>query len=424
MIDQLNAFRQSLDRRGLTLETVNILDVQSTVSGGLRRRTATAGDLDLLLTVDAERLIDWQDATFFLYGLGIYGENPSRNVGDAQVVSGIADPSKTWKLFEAWYQQNFDRRLSLLAGLYDITSEFNVIRSASELFLNASFGTNPEFASSGRNGLSTFPVSSVGLRAQATLGERLTLRAVVADGVPGNPTDPNGTEIIIRADDGLVAVAELAYYLEEQEERVMHDPGPHLTAGQPRRLLFRRIGRAARLEYDAKYALGVWSYTTDLDDLNDLDAGGDPVKRDGTYGLYGLLEHRVYREPKDPLDYDQGLMVFLQLGYADPRVNRFSHYVGGGLIYTGLVPGRDAEQTGFGFAIARNGGDFKAAQRAAGRRVNNEEVALEVTHAISMTDELVVQPNLQYVINPGTDPSVPNALVVGVRIELSVNWFR
>ena len=64
-------------------------------------------------------------------------------------------------------------------------------------------------------------------------------------------------------------------------------------AERPRRLVFRRLGRAAALQYDAKFALGGWFYTTDLDDLSERDSAGNPVERNGTHGIYGLAEQLV-----------------------------------------------------------------------------------------------------------------------------------
>ncbi|HEY5627542.1 MAG TPA: carbohydrate porin, partial [Nitrospira sp.] len=158
-VEKWNQLRTTVRAAGIGMETVNTNDVLSTVSGGIRRTTDVAGDLDLLLTVDAEKLQGWKGATFFLYGLGLYGANPSQNVGDVQGVSNIGSPND-WKLFEAWYQQNvFQERLSILAGLYDVTSEFDVVRSSSELFVHGSFGTGPDLGLSGKNGPSTFPTT-------------------------------------------------------------------------------------------------------------------------------------------------------------------------------------------------------------------------------------------------------------------------
>ncbi len=421
-VDRWNTLRETVDNQGLTLETVNTNDILINASGGLRNRTAFFGDLDLLLTVDAEKLAGWRDATFFVYGLGLYGDGGGADIREQQTISSIAAPN-SWRLFEAWYQQNLlDGQVSFLGGLYDITSEFDVIRASSELFVNSSFGTNPEFASIGRNGLSTFPFSSLGLRGQVVLTPDLTLRAVIADGVPGDPGDTDGTDVILKSEDGILVVTELAYYLDEQHGEA-HAP-ESVQGERPRRLLFRRIGRAAELDYRAKYAIGVWALTTELDDLNDQDINGNPVRRDGTHGLYGLAEHRVYREPDQVGDLDQGLILFLQVGYADPKVNRFSNYFGGGLVYRGLFPGRDQDETGFGFAIARNGTDYKSGQRAAGVPVHNEEVALELTHSLVVTQSFIIQPDIQYIINPGTDPSIPDAFVIGARLELNLNWFK
>jgi porin len=135
VIAQWKAFRTKIYDHGILLETTNTVDVLSNVSGGIHRKTAVTGDLDLLLTIDMKKLVPgWDNGTLFVYGLGTYGDDPSKHVGDIQAVSNIAAPN-TWKLFEAWYQHNLYKRFSLLAGLYDVTSEFDVMVSSSELFL-------------------------------------------------------------------------------------------------------------------------------------------------------------------------------------------------------------------------------------------------------------------------------------------------
>ena len=252
-----------MKEKGIIFRTINTLDVFRNTTGGLQKKTAVAGDLDLLLTVDGQRLLKMNNATFFFYGLGVYGKDPSNNVGDAQAVSSIAAVNG-WKLFEAWYQQNFwEDRISLLAGLYDVTSEFDVIRSSSELFLNSSFGTGPEFSTSGKRGLSTFPTTSLAIRGQAILSDTLVIRASIADAVPGNPSNPNATEVILKREDGLFIGAELAFYdLKEKKKNTQQG----LTQKRPFRLLFQRVGRAAPLGYQGKYAIGVWGHTTDLND--------------------------------------------------------------------------------------------------------------------------------------------------------------
>jgi porin len=39
--------------------------------------------------------------------------------------------------------------------------------------------------------------------------------------------------------------------------------------------------------------------------------------------------------------------------------------------------------------------------------------------AVRVTEWLTVQPDVQYVVNPGTDPALDDALVVGLRFEIA-----
>ena len=418
-LDEWNFLRTHLDARGMTLKTVNTTDIGSDVNREGDNKALVIGDIDLLLTLDTEKLVHWEGGTIFLYGLGLYGGNIAEG-RDAQGASNISGEN-TWKLFEAWYQQNlFQERLSLLAGLYDVTSEFDVISSASELFVNSSFGTNPTFALSGKNGPSTFPNVSLGFRAQLKLTDNFTLRTVIADGVPGDPPDNlDATSFKLSKEEGILVTTEAAYYVGKPDLQQTVRQG--VGAERPRRLVFRRLGRAAELQYDAKFAVGGWFYTTDLDDLSDQDSAGNPVERNGTYGIYGLAEQMVFGEQGPG---EQGLWLFGEAAYANPRVNRFSHYFGGGLVYRGLIPGRDFDETGLAFAIARNGSHYKDGQRQEGKRVEDEEVVLEWTHAIHLGPELTVQPDIQYIIDPNTDPERNNALALILRLELALSWFK
>jgi carbohydrate-selective porin OprB len=203
-----DSLQKQLDKRGIRLGIRYGGEIFSDMSGGLRRGATYLGNVNLQLTLDAQRLIGWPGATVFLYGLGIHGEHPSTFVGDAQGVSNIEGPTK-WKLEEGWIQQNlFGNRFSVLIGRYDLNSEFYRLQSAS-LFLNSSFGIGPEFSQSGQEGPSIFPNTSVGARLEVKPVEEVILRTVVLDGVPVDR--PNGTQKIFAKGDGLLVVGEAAY---------------------------------------------------------------------------------------------------------------------------------------------------------------------------------------------------------------------
>ena len=73
----------------------------------------------------------------------------------------------------------------------------------------------------------------------------------------------------------------------------------------------------------------------------------------------------------------------------------------------------------FAVATAYNSSPFREAMQQAGSIFDHSEVALELTYRAPITPWLAIQPDVQYIINPGTDPSIGNALVVGARLEFS-----
>src|SRR5882724_5188290 len=84
VINAWDAIHKQLDMSGIQLGIRYHGEMFINASGGLRRGTTYLGNLNLQLTVHAQRLIGWPGATLFLYGLGIHGGHPSTFVGDAQ----------------------------------------------------------------------------------------------------------------------------------------------------------------------------------------------------------------------------------------------------------------------------------------------------------------------------------------------------
>ena len=380
---ELGGYRSRLTDRGVTLGLIYTGEMVSILSGGVRRKTVYLDNMDLTLTLDVERLLGWSGARVFVYGLGNRGGNPSSHVGDAQGVSNI-EAFDTWKLFEAWVEQQlFDARLSLLLGLYDLNAEFDYAETA-QLFLHSSFGIGPDFSLSRQNGPSVFPTTSLGVRLRLQPDPTWYWQTAVLDGVAGDPDDPGGTQVVFGAHDGVLVASELAYLFDV-----------HAAAG--------RYG---------KYALGAWVYS---DGPDDGGTAGRAACCGGAYGLYGLAEQVVYRHVTDPR---RGLALFARLGFAEARVNPFSVYTGGGLVYTGLLSRRPEDRCGLGIAAAHHSGRFRPTRRAAGHAVADAEIALELTYRAGLTAWWTVQPSLQYILNPGTEPGLADAVLVGLRFEV------
>jgi len=357
---------------GWNAQAVYTGEVMRNVDGGLRRATRYLDNLDLTAAYQTE----WfgEQADVFVYGLYNNAATFSENVvGDLQTISNI-DNSQNFRLYEAWVAQHFaSGRGSLKAGLIDLNAEFDAIDTGA-LFILSSHGIAPDFSQSGENGPSIFPVTSLAARIDYTLNARWLLRAGVFDAVPGDPAHPARNAISLN--DGALWVAEA-----------------------------NRTGSGG-----TRVAVGAWGYTVGSERLL---APGDA--RDRNRGVYAFVDAPLLREAGDDA---QGLNGFVRVGAARESVNQTGRYLGVGLVYTGLLAGRDADQLGLALASAFNGKDFKRARRAAGLPVDTGEFNLELSYRMPLTEWLTLQPDLQYVINTGALGELKNALVAGLRFEI------
>lgn len=387
-------------------------EVMGVASGGLRRDATYLDNLDLKLHLDAARLVRWPGAMLFAYVLGNHGGVPSDLVGDLQGVSNIAAP-EAWRLYELWLQQNLaDGKFSLLAGLYDINSEFDVLQSAG-LFLNGSHGMGAEFGASGRNGPSIFPTTSLGLRIKYRPRPGFYAGVVVLDGVPGDLRDPKSNRVTLAGGDGVLVIAEAAL-LPGAAERP-----PPIASRVGGRNRGRRIGRGQNLvRYDGKIAVGAWRYTGVFADVDAIPPGGSPRFRRGSYGAYLLAEHKLIRGP----DEDRGASGFVRIGIAHPDVNPIAGYGGAGITWTGAFDARPEDEMGLAVAVAAPGTPFRRASAAAGRPLGPRETSLEASYRVQLRPAFALQPDIQWIHRPGADASVRDALVFGLRVEAALKW--
>ncbi|MFZ0126984.1 MAG: carbohydrate porin, partial [Xanthobacteraceae bacterium] len=177
-----------------------------------------------------------------------------------------------------------------------------------------------------------------------------------------------------------------------------------------------RIGRFSGLPpYDDKVALGGWHYTAKFDALAEVDQDGNPLQKRDSSGAYLLVDKvlwEVHGEPK------KQVAAFLQVGVAGQQVDRFGSYYGAGLAAAGLIPGRPKDEIGVAVAIGRNGYSYMQSQLQQGIPVNRAETAIEATYLAQINDWLAIQPDVQYVVRPNTDPTIKDAFVFQLRAEI------
>jgi len=369
--------KEQLEDKGISFEVVYTTEYFANTRGGIKRDDTYLTNLDITLEVDTEKLGLWNNGQFFIYSLHNSGHEKLTGeiVGDLQTVSNIEAP-RTSRIYELWYQHSFlDDQLSVLLGFHDYNSEFDVTEYGG-LYINSSFGIQPDISAGARP--SIFPLAAPGIRIKASLHEQWELLFAVYDGDPG---DPDVSEHFPRSDlnnsSGAFIATEVAYHFHEE-----FLPG------------FIKVG--------------LWNNTGDFDDVVDVNPSGNPIQRNNNIGGYLIIDKQLYEESEE-----QGLGGFIQFGMNDKRVNEVNLYVGGGLNYRGLIPGRDEDEVGIAVAHAVINEDIVD---VGGR--DDSETTIEATYNIQINNQIRIQPDIQYIFNPGAVSGTKDAIVAGMRVEL------
>ena len=387
--------RGAMSAQGYDWEIVYKLDLLSKTSapsqGGCQGSsparcfdTYALDNLDIKLSLDGEKIAGLKGSSALLYVLSNHGGKPAvKSDRLPHGVDNIETPEggNTIKLYQAWIQQTFlDERLSVLAGLYDLNSEFYVTES-SGIFIHPTFGIGAEMAGTGQNGPSVFPTASFAIRAKAeTAG--YYLQAVTLDGVAGDPNNHQGTHVQFNKGDGALNVIEGAVPLSSAENA-----------------------------HDNKLALGVWRYTARFDDLLDVDISGNPVKRI-SHGYYAMIEKVLRYQPGSN---EGDISGFVRAGKTEGDTTQFDMSWSAGLVFSGLFAGREQDQLGVAFAQERNGVKYRT---ASGNPAIYEK-SIELTYRYQAMPGLVLQPLVQYLLNHSNDPAQDKTLWLGMRVEAS-----
>ncbi len=366
--------RTRLLEKGLGFALVTKNETSRTFHGGVRKGNANLVNVDAKIFVDAEKLMGWKGATFFVYGLGNWGgagsHQPGGQVGDLQWTSNIQAFTDTIKLYELWYDQKFaDDRASLLVGIHDLNADFYFTDSAT-LFLHSSFGLGLELSQTSTGGPSIFPYTTSALRLKF---------------------EPSSNYYFQTG----VFAANSAYTDDLSKSRFSPNPKNGY-------LLIQEAGIVESGESAHKFAVGGWTYTRSFDHRTDTatDSDGNEIPQQVTNsGAYLLAEKSL----------GKGWSAFWHGGFASSKVNDVHTNWLVGVVNKGVFGLRDDDQVGLGFTTIHSSDHGVP-----------EEGAIEFTYRMQLHPGFIIQPDLQYVRNPSFSTEVPNAWWGALRLEIGL----
>jgi porin len=387
---------------GIAPNLAVVTDVLGNPTGGRRQALRESDELALGLTADLDRLGGWAGARFYLsFSLRSGTSLSDKDIGNvfnvAQVCCG-----HTYRLVNVALEQSlFDDRVSLRGGRIAAGDEF-LASPLYDNFVQTAFNGNP-MGILFNVPISVDPVATWGVRARVRPISQLSLMAGVYNGDPTlGANDKHGVDWTMRGP--LFAIGEVGVHLNQ---------GP-LAGGLP-----------------GNYKVGGYYLAGKVPDQHrDVNGGSialsglSPQMHSGNGGFYVLLDQMVYRD--GGADSRRGLTPFLSLVVApDSSVNTMPFFANGGLVYRGLFASRPHDLAAFGAAYGAFSSQLARSQRDArsagsGSGIQKYEVALELSYIVQATRWLQVQPDLQYIVNPGGTGKIPNALVLGFQLALTL----
>ena len=141
-------------------------------------------------------------------------------------------------------------------------------------------------------------------------------------------------------------------------------------------------------------------------------------RRSGTYDLYLTLQQKIWQEPGSK--NNQGLAGFFAVTYAPPGLNTIEHFVDAGLVYTGLVPGRDTDVLGLFALFGHFSSDLRRSQVESGAAGMNHESILELNYQFNVTPWLYLQPDVQGVLRPNGTGRVADSFVMAMQVGITL----
>ena len=382
-LGNLGGLRPWLDERGMTLEGYLLADLSRNFQGGVSTGRETIRHLfEVSFTLDTEPLFGHSGGTLFVDFQTQDGRHGTDLlVGDFQGFSNLDAPGFT-ALYELWYEQIFDAgRWRVKLGKIDASNEFAFVENGAEM-LNSSAGFSPTTL-----GFTTYPNPATGAVLFASPVEWLYLGGGLFDGATqaGSPTGTRGPSTLFGDPSDLLLVAEI---------------------GSRRQIFGNRLRRIA---------VGVTRHTGDFERVD-----GSGLIEGGATSYYLLLDRRLASRPGRqsalrPAGDGPGIDGFLQLGSTSGRTSAVDLHAGAGLRWTGYLTGREVDHFGVMATWVR----FSGPARAAGTYTDSYELACELFYRWHLTPWLRLQPDLQYIVNPGGN-GLPDALVGTLRLELAL----
>lgn len=396
------------EEKGVEFSGTYTTDLAGNPLGGMEQGFTYTDNMAFGVKLDLEKIIGWRGATFTIAATDRNGDNLSQNfVGNQFTVQQIYG-GQTVILTDLHLVQKFwDDKASIKIGRFSAGDDF-ASSPLYWLYMNNGIDGNPQ-ALPVNASFSAYPWASWATRVR--LDPSPDWNAQLGLYQVSNRTfsrSLNGLNMGFEPTDGVMFVGQLAWtpeFFQRPVKRVESSAGESVEdefekhAGDMR-------GLPGHYWFGGYYS--TWSSYSQFG--SDQTAGG-------AFGFYWHADQMVYQESPGS---DQGL-IFWTAFVLSPQENvaKLPFQWNAGTVYQGLLSGRDNDAAIFGLAYGQFSSDYSDAGLAYREDPASFELALEWGYRIQLNRFFYIQPDVQYIVQPGGTGSIPDALVIGAQIGVS-----
>ncbi len=387
MTGDWGGLRPALVDRGIDLRASYVNEFADAFSGGERQGNGEAQQFAYGVDADLGKLAGLDGTVFHLTFNSRQGRSASADfIGNKVSVQEIYGGGETTRIAELSLEQALDSNfISLKMGFYPMGTEFAFTPLLCD-FENNSFCSHPANLTKS-SGWSNNPTGKWGGRVRLNISPDLYAQAGVFDVNPSYNAHDSGLKMSLDGSTGAIFVFEAGY----------------TTA----------LGMA---QLPGHYKIGGYY---DTSSVADAVVPGQIDK--GRYGMYLLGDQMILSFDGTP---KRGLVALGQFSYSDCRTSVFTQIIGAELIALGPFDARPNDFIDIGYARAginhRNiTAEYtkQATDDLSEESLSGGEEVIEAGYGMAATPWLTIQPNFQYIINPGAFAYThyPNAWVFGIK---------
>ena len=410
--------RKWMSKFGGSLTIAETSEALGNVSGGVNQGVEYDGLTTATFQLNTQRAFHWYGGTFNASALQIHGQNLSAdNLSTLQTASGIESDRAT-RLWELWYDQKLDKegRYDVKIGQQSLDQEYMGTQNGL-LYVNTMFGWAMLPSADLPGGGPAYPLSALGARVHLRTGNSWTWLAGAYTGDASQQND-TGTAFPL---DAVLGIVELQYSY----------PGLGST-----------VRRGSKTPLARTYKLGAWydnaKFSDQRYDTNGLSlanplSNGNAKIHHGDYAFYGVIDQMLW---VSNYENDRTVSVFFRpMGTPRSDRNEIDFSMNAGLNFKEPIMHRDDDTFGVAMGythVSGSASDLDRDQRHYSNTlsypIRSGESYIETTYQYQYTSWWQIQPDFQYVFNPGagltnpkstTGAKIGNEAVFGVRMNFA-----